>query len=195
VQIQVSLPGLRDGPSAACEGGRVEHDEVEELSRCLERLQVVKDIGSLKGTTLQRIASGVLTRLLNCPRRDIDPRDRKGSCPRRRQGETPFVAETVQDGEPGGQRRDNLAVLALIEEESGLLALKSVHPVENAIETDLCRVHAPGQQPRAVCESLEIAERRFIPFDDRIWMQQFLEQSTQQGKPLIHPRGGGLDHQ
>ena len=77
------------------------------------------------------------------------------------------MAEAVQHPRAGAQRRDGRAVLLLIEEEAGLLAVLHVHAEDDAVLLHLHQVgHLAAQEARGLLHALQAAHRHVAALPD-----------------------------
>ena len=90
-------------------------------------------------------------------RGDVDGGDAAGAGERRVHGEAAGVAEQVDHLDAGGERADGAAVLALIEEEAGLLPVEHVDGEAHAVLADL-----DGRRRRAAVQHLAAAAARAL---------------------------------
>src|SRR6185312_13846466 len=83
--------------------------------------------------------------------------DAAGAGERRVDGEAAGVAEEVDDVDAGGERADGAAVVALIEEEAGLLTVQDVDGEADAVLADRHR-----RRRRGAVEQLALAAARAL---------------------------------
>ena len=88
---------------------------------------------------------------------DVDGGDAAGAGERGVDGEAAGVAEEVDDVDAGGEGADGAAVLALVEEEAGLLAVQDVDGEADVVLADL-----DGRRRRAAVERLAAAAARAL---------------------------------
>src|SRR5207244_8255909 len=108
----------------------VEHREIELRAAVAQRAQVGERIGlhEFRFARVHGVSGQVLARDLQRGSGALDRQDALRAAGERVDGEAAGVAEAVEHFASRRERAHALAVLALVEEEAGLLALLDVHP-------------------------------------------------------------------
>src|ERR1700683_3725692 len=103
--------------AAARERGRVERDNIETL---LGIAQIFRGIGMDQFGAAQAVQFEVALRPCARARRSVDGDHLRRAAAQRRKREASRVAVSVEDARASAQRREGRAILALVEEGSGL---------------------------------------------------------------------------
>src|SRR2546426_2893718 len=117
----------------------------------------------------------------------IDPRDLRGAATRSIQGESPVVAEAIQDPPFLRIATDRLPVFPLIQKLTGLLPLEQFDGIFQTVFGHSYRTQRPAQDSLSLLQPLERAERNIIAFDNRPWMKKGFQNVADQRQALIHP--------
>ena len=147
VDLLVAAAGVAHGLAALGEGRRVEHDEVEGAALVAQALAVAGELGEVVedvrageaharravGRDVERVGAGVFAREVDGRLAHVDAAHEVGAARGCVQAEGSDVAEAVEHATTRGELADRAAVVLLVEEEAGLLAVLDVEVEEDAV--------------------------------------------------------------
>src|SRR5262249_16912862 len=146
---------------------------------------------------VERVGGQVLARHLERGRRALDRGDPARATGERRDREAAGVAEAVEHLAARGELAHALPVLALIEEEAGLLALLDVDAEVEPVLDDRAarRVAVAAREADAGGQRLELAHLGVGALEDRLRRGELRERVEDRVAPALDARGEELRHQ
>ena len=149
VDLLVAAHGVLHGAARLGEGRRVQNDKVVGVALFFQPGQQLKGVLAEKVHVGQTVALGVPLGHGNGLGADVGGGDAGSPALGGVQRKAAGVGKAVQHGVPGGKAGHRPAVVLLVEEEAGLLAVLEIHVVVNAVLADLGLGACRGASRRA----------------------------------------------
>ena len=207
VDLLIPGDGVGNGPAGLGEGRRVQDDEVVPLRLLLQRGQQVEHVG---GHAVHCAGEAVARRVgpghLHGGLRHIHGGDVLRPAHRGVQSEGSGVGEAVQHRPAPGDAPHRPAVVLLVQEEPGLLAVLHVYQIFHAVLRDLrhCRIRRrfprQGIPPLALGQPLLLPQGHVVPEKDPadrepVRPEELRQRRQQDVLDPLHAHGQHLDGQ
>src|SRR6266545_7611934 len=191
VDLLVAAAGLLHRVLALGERGGIEDHGVEALTPVVEVVQEVEDVGVAHDHVGQPVPLRVRLQPLDRLRGDVrrqDPGGHRGHL----EGEAALVGEAVQDA-PAGVGPGRGMVLALVEEEAGLLAVVEVGQVRDPVLLHLDRRgDGPVEQADLRFQPFELAHLGVVALEDPLRLEQLPKRVHDLALAPVHTLGERL---
>src|SRR5262245_15972957 len=196
VDVLVGARGVARLRRGRGELGRIEDHHLEARAPVAQRAQLLEHVAvdELDLARVQRIGRKVVARDLEGRRRALDGGDAPRAAGERRDREAAGIREAVEHLAAGGELAHALAVLALIEEEAGLLPLLDVDAEIQAVFDDRAAggVTVAAREAHARGQGLELAHLGIRALEDRLGRGELGERVQDRVSPALHARGKEL---
>ena len=203
VDLLVAAHGVLNGAAGLGEGWRVEDDKVVGVALFFQPGQQIKGVLAEEVHVVKAVALGIPFCHRDGLRADVGGGN--AGCPAlgRVQSKAAGVSKAVQHRVPRRNAGHGAAIVLLVEEEAGLLAVLKIDVVENAVLADLGlgggRVRFAGQLKPALVllQPLFGAQGFVVALIDAVdglavGPQHFCQDREEHGLELFHPNAQGL---
>src|ERR1051326_5689659 len=192
VDVLVAARGALDLAARLRERGRIADDEAEALFRLAD---VGENVGDGEADVIfERVQIVVFPRRFDGRRGDVDVLHERRAARRRVDAERAAVREEVEHAPSARVRAGEGAVVALIEEEAGLLSGGNVDVKAKAVLEDRTRRIAVADRLRFHRKMLELPRRDVVLEVDQPRRQLLLQRGDDERLQALQPLVRDLDH-
>ena len=203
VDLLVTAHGVLHSAARLGKGRRVQNDKIVGVSLSFQAGQQLKGVLAQKVHIGQTVALGIALRHGNSLGADVGGGHTGSAARSGVQCKAAGVGKAVQHGVTCSKACHRPAVVLLIKEEAGLLAVLEVHMIVNSVLTDLglgaCRVSLTGQLKPAfvLLKTFLCAQSLIVALVDAVdglavGAQDFCQNGEEDGLELFHAHAQGL---